>query len=439
MDRDDRLTISRLRLMLDEPYLASALARLPFVDATTVDWCDTMATDGFHIFYDRPFVETLSDDELKFVIAHELFHCVLGHIDRRASRDALLWNCAIDYATNTLLVAAGLPMPSAGLFSHDYTGMTAEEIFDHLRTVGVQSSVVRRAWPGQAIAQSGACDARDVDHAGGPPGDGKTGSSTERGDFAPGGFDRHLSPEDDRIKVLGPVVEKMPSEGERRRLRKALNKDLLAKLGGTAAGRAVAEVQAATNGTVPWEALLRHFVTSLRRSDYRMFPFNKKHLWRGLYLPSVGTPGPQHLLVAVDTSGSMSETDLAAIAGELDVLRSVSECMLTVLHFDVAVTHVEVREAYQPALLGVTRKFFGRGGTDIRAPFEWMALESREGRLFPYPDALIVITDGFGTMPSSQPHVPVLWVATDSAIQTFPFGTTIRLTLGKAGVRGRQA
>ena len=427
MDRDDRLTTARLRLMLDEPYLASAMARLPFVDATAVDWCDTMATDGFHIFFDRAFVERLQDGELKFVIAHELFHCVLGHIDRRGNRDAQLWNFAIDYATNALLVAAGLPMPSMGLFDHSYTGMTAEQIYDAL-----QMRMAQR--PGRSTGAKGATPSLPTTHGSqrGRQGAGQgttaqDGSSPERAGGAPGGFDLHLAPDDDRTKVLGAAVREMPSAEERRRLRIALGKDLIQKLQGTAAGRAVAEVQTATDRAVPWEALLRQFFTGLRRADYRMYPFNKKHLWRGLYLPTMGAPGPQHLVLAVDTSGSMSEDDLSKIAGELDGLRSVSECTLTVLQFDVHITHTSVYEAYQPTRSASSGKFFGRGGTDIRVPFMWLAAEAKAGRLFPPPDALIVITDGFGPMPPSPPMLPLLWIATASAIPQFPYGTTIRL------------
>jgi hypothetical protein len=45
-----RIMRSRLQLMLNHPYLAAALARLPVVNAAELGWCETMATDGYHIF-----------------------------------------------------------------------------------------------------------------------------------------------------------------------------------------------------------------------------------------------------------------------------------------------------------------------------------------------------------------------------------------------------
>ena len=46
---------ARVKLMLGEPYLASAIARLPVVNASDMGWCDTMATDGYYIYVNPAF------------------------------------------------------------------------------------------------------------------------------------------------------------------------------------------------------------------------------------------------------------------------------------------------------------------------------------------------------------------------------------------------
>ena len=78
-DKWSAITRARLRLMLDQPFLAAAVARLPLVDATDRYWCPTFATDGYAIYINREFAETLSDVQICFVLAHELLHCILGH------------------------------------------------------------------------------------------------------------------------------------------------------------------------------------------------------------------------------------------------------------------------------------------------------------------------------------------------------------------------
>jgi hypothetical protein len=248
-----RVQRARIRLMLDQPYLAAATARLPLVDASATAWCATMATDGYHIFVNPAFVEALTDDEAVFVLAHEVLHCVLGHLDRRGQREPLPWSVAIDYAVNLLLVEFGLTMPAMGLIDRAYRGMTAEEIYRRLD---------------------------QADRAVAKPALGPVGSPGD-------GFDLHLDPDDPRADALRG---EMPSAEERRRLRIGLARDVQGKLQGVLPGLMEAEVTAATTASAPWEALLARFVTGLRRSDYRLFPPSYKHLWRGLYLPASARP-----------------------------------------------------------------------------------------------------------------------------------------------------
>ena len=100
------------------------------------------------------------------------------------------------------------------------------------------------------------------------------------------------------------------------------------------------DIRRASEPQVDWKALVADFVSGLRRDDYRLYPFNKKHVWRGIYLPSYGVPAPQHLVAAVDTSGSISIKDLARFLVELDRLRGVTLCRLTVLEFDTVIQKV---------------------------------------------------------------------------------------------------
>jgi predicted metal-dependent peptidase len=105
---------ARVKLMLGEPYLSSAIARFPVVNAQDMGWCDTMATDGYYIYVNPSFCASLSSNEIAFVFAHEVMHCALLHPYRRGSRDAQRWNRACDYVVNADLKAArraGRPEP----------------------------------------------------------------------------------------------------------------------------------------------------------------------------------------------------------------------------------------------------------------------------------------------------------------------------------------
>jgi predicted metal-dependent peptidase len=403
---------ARLHLMLSHPFLASAVARLPVVNAERMEWCDTMATDGYYIYVNPDFCRDLDTGEIAFVFAHETYHCILGHMDRRGARRRDVWNAAVDYATNGMLVEAGLRMPGKGLYDRHYLGRTAEEIYEELLPAE------------DPMQQSG----------------GTTGDGGGDGDSkAPGGFDRHVGPGD--LEGQSVRAAEFPSPEERRRLRVGLARSVASKLHGRGAGLMSSEIEAATGSRVPWQQLLSRFISGLRRNDYRLFPFNKKHLWRGLYLPSIGVPGPDHLVVAIDTSGSMSDDILSEVLGELDTLRDVTECGLTLIQCDAGIHSVEEYAAHENCTYGgspggTRYDIRGRGGTDLRPPFGWVAEEQRQGRA--NIDALIYMTDGFGDMPAKEPPYPVMWVMPEDSVPDVPFGTMIRLE-GSSRAPGRLA
>jgi len=369
--------------MLQEPYLASAVARFPVRAAPVPERIPTMATDGYRVLYNEDFVLSRPEADLRFVLAHEVLHCLFGHMDRRQERDPRRWNIAADLAVNGALVEFGFEAAEGALLAAWTTGLTVEEIYEGLPSHAhlLELDVV---W-----------------------------------------LDTHLDPE----TAMGPssdgALVDLPSPLERRRLRRQLL-DEVARSGllpGSVKGLLREEMRIAAEPQVDWRAHVARFVSTLRRDDYRMYPFNRKHVWRGIYLPSTGVPAPSHLVTAIDTSGSMSTDMLEKIVAELDRLRVVTLCRMTVIEFDTTIQRIqELTAVDEGGRLQLTENgsfaFHGRGGTDIRAPFEWDAL----------PDALLVATDGSGAMPDHAPNYPVMWLTPFGAVERFPFGEVVRLS-----------
>src|SRR5690606_3578403 len=80
----------------------------------------TAATDGSKIIFNEDFLDTLSDDEIIFLVAHECMHPMLEHPYRRNNRNHTRWNQAGDYVINELLVNEGIGhMPAQGLRNTD--------------------------------------------------------------------------------------------------------------------------------------------------------------------------------------------------------------------------------------------------------------------------------------------------------------------------------
>ena len=384
--------------MLRFPFLASAAARLS-IFRVDESWCQTAATDGFRIYWSPTFFQELSSDEIIGVLAHELMHVTLDHIGRQGSRDPHLWNVAIDHATNLMLLDYGLTLPRRRLADRRFAAMSAEEIYTYLN--GDQKTS-----PG-AGRQSTDGARRNVS------------ASAER-------FDDHLLTGDARRGHLDD--HDLPSELEQHRTRHELAQDLQAELAamrhGTISGELSEAVRRVAKPRVPWTRLLARFASGTSRDDYRLLLPSKKHLWRGVYLPSLGIPGPQHIVCAIDTSGSVSTNVASKFLGELHALRVSARCRLSVLQCDARLQSIDDYQSWEQPGSDDVVTFKGRGGTDFRPVFDWIDKTCRHSGTA--PDFLAYLTDCMGRFPDIQPPYPVIWCAVGTSPKV-PWGALINI------------
>jgi len=140
---DARVRVQRNLLWINarKGFFAQLLSKLNIYGVSDPRY-QTMCTNGFNIQYHPDFVLGQSDPAIRFVLCHEILHCVGDHMSRRGSRDPLLWNYACDYAINPILnvevVGGAFEWPSntdgsrMGLYEEKYVGMKAEDIYDLL-------------------------------------------------------------------------------------------------------------------------------------------------------------------------------------------------------------------------------------------------------------------------------------------------------------------
>lgn len=73
----------------------------------------------------------LGEEECRFVLAHELLHVGLRHVQRRQGRDPHLWNVACDYVINGWLIEMNVGrMPEGSLYDAELKGFSAESLYD---------------------------------------------------------------------------------------------------------------------------------------------------------------------------------------------------------------------------------------------------------------------------------------------------------------------
>lgn len=167
-------------------------------------------------------------------------------------------------------------------------------------------------------------------------------------------------------------------------------------------GNLVRDLDRLRRPRVPLQRLFRRFVgQALAKDDYSLARPNKRYLLDDLVVPGPHGERIGRIVVALDTSGSMSADQIAAVASELRPLAEIAEDV-TLIVADAEV-HEIVPHADLDAWL-VAGKAKGGGGTDHRPVFE--AVE--ELRLV--PELFVGLTDLYTELPARRPRYPVIWV-----------------------------
>ena len=79
------------------PCFGALLDNLNFIYTFDIP---TQATDGTRLFINPEWSSDLNDAELRFIMIHELMHCVFNHVRRGASHNRMLLNVAADFEAN---------------------------------------------------------------------------------------------------------------------------------------------------------------------------------------------------------------------------------------------------------------------------------------------------------------------------------------------------
>lgn len=401
----ENLTKVKIKLMRTAPFFAYFLDYMKFIeDKKGVTQTLGVTKDG-RIFYNPGFIEGLvkSDfNKLIGVVLHEVMHLALSHHLRQKGRNIMvgqysLWNFAIDATANLIILKNGYALPENGIHpdvnndtvdvlnTHitDLSNKSCEEVYDELR----QS--LQEQFDNQKNNQ------------GDENGEGNSQSSSTPV-FDPDGefgdaplFDDHLWGEewDEGEELSG----KSGSDSDSGINEKMKNKDWSqitseafahAKNRGLSPAGMGREFDKVFSTQVPWRTLLRKEISSVLPIDYTWNTPNKKHIWSGLYMPALKREQVQ-VLIAIDTSGSMTSDDLSIIIGEIrSLLRTFNSVTFRLITHDI-----EVHDDYELSNGSVkkldTIELHGGGGTSHEYLYNYIKDKRYREKL------LISFTDGY--------------------------------------------
>lgn len=375
---------AKTRLLLHHPFFGTLLLNSPLKADPSVP---TAYTDMRMIGYNPAFFDTLTVEEIEFVLAHEVMHIALEHGLRLRGRNPRIWNMACDYAINWILKEAGFTMAdlskflgkgSAILLDGKHAGKSAEQIYDEL----IEQAQKNRRGRGQGEP--------------GSPNDG-LGDNPMDGDIR-------------QPEAMDPATQAEVERSIQQRVAQAAN---MARAAGKLGGALERLVNDILNPTVPWQDLLRDYMTRVTKDDESWVRRNRR--FQKMYLPSRHSERMGEIVFIGDTSGSITNEELNKVAAEVNaVAEQIQPERIRVLWADTSVKREQVFE------LGDTITFDakGGGGTDMRVPLT---------QCEQYDEAQVVVlcTDGHTPWPEAEPPFPLIVVCTTNA--PVPIGLVVRI------------
>jgi len=369
---------ARARLLLDFPFYGALALRLDLIPANKVGRfnIETAATNGKAIYYNSDYINSLSHNNIVFLLAHELGHILFKHHTRRAGRDPQAWNMAGDHVINLLLSTEKIgAMIKGALYDIQFDNMSSETVYKIL----------------QDQSQDSQDSQTDTDTISDPCG---------------GVID---APED---------IEPAALESE---LKESLNSALnYAKKAGNMPGITIQNL--VKNLIAPrtnWKQLLQNWLSCNDKTDFSFSrPARREtgnYIMPGLYNENIGK-----LIIAIDTSASVVNYTGAveSFQSEINSLRRNFQTEVELLYFHGEVYKIENFNKYQDIKINITET----GGTRIQPVFDHV--NSSGGNI----SGLIVFSDmEVFDFPKAAPGYPVLFLQYGGIGYKTTMGKTIKI------------
>ena len=383
MEAQEALIKARSSLIIGDPFWGVLALKLTL--RMQNEGCDTAATDGNNLYYNEKFIDKLSASERKGLLAHEVGHCVFGHIPRQGNRDPEIWNMACDYPLNRVLLEAGFILPAGGLIDHDgeFTNMTAEEIYEKLLEHKKQGSLPK-GWP---------------PNPGKDPWHGKTIWGKMR--------DPENNPD-----VDAPTASQLKSEWK---IHTAQATEI-ARQQGHLPGHLIRFMEDMLEPLVDWRELLWPFASTWAGEEYSWRKPNRAYISEDEYFPSLKEEALGDVVLAIDSSGS-TEPDMEQFISEfVDIKNTLQPRRLIIMHCDTEVQKV-IEVEKEDELEKEHFEIAGGGGTYFSPVFKEVSKEYSDDI-----EALVYLTDLECNDFGEAPPYPVLWVSSRRAKKAPPFG-----------------
>jgi len=319
-----------------------------------------------------------------------VLHVALDHFGRRTHRDPSWWNMANDYVINGMLVRdkigkmptkkvadpnekdeQGATAQRVGLYDERYLDWTSEAVYDDLEKRKVKKQMTL-----------------DVHIEMGNDNNGKGRQAVDK--------------DGNPIKVSDEALKKLREEMKNKVLQAAQ----------AAAGKMPASLQRLVDDLVDhkinWRDLLQQNIQSCITDDFTWMRPNRKHMYGGIFLPTLDKDDTIDIAIAIDMSGSISDSMAKDFLSEVyGIMNMYNDFTISIICFDTQVYNFQkfTKDSADDLL---TYECKGGGGTDFMAFWNYWMDEEIE------PKKAVIFTDGYpyGTW-GPDSYADTLWIITE--------------------------
>ena len=433
---DEQLVRYFSQVVSKNGYLAPVALRLTVMTATV--WqgrpVETAATNGEYLLFNPEWASTLTPEEIKGVILHEIWHVAAGHPWRGHGYPPNEANICMDHEVNGICLESGATLPKDRVWDPKYRDWKFERIYEDLFDTPEEedeSGVIPE--PPEEEDESGVIPE--------PPEDGEGGDQSEQGQKGQKGQQPEQGKgtgseqSDTEGPAWGEVWEASHEDGTpltEEECQQALG-DLAEEIIRGETERLRAGTQDGYGGSAVIDRVMRPKASWTKRisalvkktgkvigSTYRR-P-SRRTMATGVISPHKIKSSIDEIVIAVDVSYSVDMHRLRAFFDHLDRLRET--VFIKKIHI-LPFTHVASNDAVQVVRNGqkLPRKFQIGGGTAFAPVFNWQRRYAKRAEM------VIVFTDLGSNDYGVKPKCPVLWASSDpiNHYNKPPFGTAIEI------------
>lgn len=384
-----------LRQMKPLGFYSAVWETIKKVQSTSIK---TIGVSSNTLTYNPEFVDNRAYKQFLFIALHEIGHIALMHSARRGNRHPELWNIACDLYVNSMIckeINSNLSQYSKMIeiptdMQYTDTLDTSVEIVDDIYDNLYEQAKYNGYLVHKSINNDGTYyfeytgklygkkyETILFDH-------GAQGYSACPGDLVNNGDDENQQMNDAR-----QIVTEAKTRHEMR------NSDSSSTDAGAFAGRLEALVSKLLESKIDWRKLLRKYCIQYVTKDISYKTPDKRMYYQSAIYPGLTSESEEILKdvkVCIDTSGSMSDTDLAYVMGQVKSLMNTYKTKAEVLSWDTEVEgSFEVDSDISNIKKSNTYTLYGRGGTDPKCLFEYF--DSPKCKVKPF--VTLIFTDGY--------------------------------------------